>query len=74
MPTLCLSGMRIKVIAGSTANQITKDTNEWLEVNEKSIVILSISPAIPREHGGYITITYEFLENVFEEKNLATNS
>lgn len=67
--------MRIKVIAEGTAKALTNSVNEWLEINEKSVVILSISPAIPKgeSSGGYITITYDLVENVFDEKNLATN-
>lgn len=67
--------MRIQVLNGENSREITKEANKWLEENEKTVVIISISPAIPKEGGGgYITITYEKVEGIFDEKNLATNS
>jgi glycine cleavage system H lipoate-binding protein len=66
--------MRIQVISGDNPYEVTTNTNEWLKENEDSVVIISISPAIPRDRGGaYVTITYSKVESAFG-KNLATNS
>ena len=58
--------MRVQVIYGEHAEEMTDLVNSWLKTNESRYVIISISPAMPREKdGGYITITYTTSEKVF---------
>lgn len=61
--------MRVEVIYGENSVDLTNQTNRWLEANEGNKVILTISPAMPRDRdgGGYITITYTDKETVFEK-------
>lgn len=61
--------MRVEVVYGENSIDLTNQTNRWLEVNEAVKVILSISPAMPRDRdgGGYITIIYTDKETVFEK-------
>jgi hypothetical protein len=58
--------MRIKVVHGKSGDEITKNTNKWLEENEDKYVILSISPAMPKgtNCGGYVTIVYNEVEKI----------
>jgi hypothetical protein len=60
--------MRVQVIYGDLAEDITTNTNQWLKANETKVVVISISPAIPRgKYGGaYLTITYTEVENFFK--------
>ena len=61
--------MRVEVIYGENSVDLTNQTNRWLEANEGNKVILTISPAMPRDRdgGGYITIIYTDKETVFEK-------
>lgn len=60
--------MRVMVVYGENASDLTFMVNSWLEQHEKNKVILTISPAMPREKdGAYITITYTDKEKVFEK-------
>jgi hypothetical protein len=60
--------MRVQVIYGDSADDITDNTNQWLKANETKIVVISISPAMPRgaNGGAYLTITYTEVENFFK--------
>lgn len=58
--------MRIQVIYGTNADELTEFANEWLSKYESKYVIISISPAMPRERdGAYITIQYTQAEKIF---------
>lgn len=61
--------MRVVVVYGADAKDLTNKVNSWLEANEGDKVILTIGPCMPRdrEGGGYITITYTDREQVFEK-------
>ena len=64
--------MRVEVIYGENSADLTNKTNSWLEglaAKEVNKVVLSISPAMPRDRdgGGYITIIYTDKETVFEK-------
>ena len=56
--------MKIQVIHGEHAREITINVNEWLEANvgRKGVVVTRISDALPcsaGNGGGYVTIVYE---------------
>lgn len=52
--------MRVQVVWGDNGEELTINTNRWLEDNEKKVVVLSISPAAASSrNGSYITIVYE---------------
>lgn len=60
-----MKGIRIQVIYGSDSELMTASTNKWLDDNENRVVVISISPAIPKSNGGgYVTIQYTGVENV----------
>lgn len=57
--------MRIKIIYGSSSTETAERVNQWLEANEESLTVLSVSPAMPRGNDGlYVTITYEQIRDV----------
>ena len=57
--------MRIKIIYGSSSTETAERVNQWLEANEESLTVLSVSPAMPRVNDGlYVTILYEQIRDV----------
>lgn len=65
-PISYICSMRIKVIYGENASDITDSVNNWLAEYEEKVTVISISPAMPREKdGAYITIVFEDPNKIF---------